>query len=257
MFDLLLPERWRTTPEVPLPPGRETYFTESKDHVRLAWKVSSVGERPEIATDAAAGFRLLAHGFNSPFEEVAFALWLRSRAIPTVLPLGIYRTGHHSLLHDWPYDTSRYRAHERFCLPDGSPVLEMRRNYITLWEHWHGPDPRADDEGYPAPPPLSAAGAVADGWLTADEASELAEGFYARLLEAGVEALRLLPAHLLVTRGDDGRLVRGRSGAIAARLCSFEFLRWVDPKTPSHSSADPASSRSVEGRAVAPAASET
>ena len=53
LFDLFLPERWRTTPQLPLPPSRETWSTESKDHVRLVWKVSSVGERPEIATRGA------------------------------------------------------------------------------------------------------------------------------------------------------------------------------------------------------------
>jgi hypothetical protein len=229
LFDLFLPERWRTTPQVALASSREAYFTESKDHIRLVWKVSSVGERPETATHGALGFRLLAHGYNSPFEEVALAHWLRRQGIPTVLPLAVYRTGHHSLLHDWPYDTSRYRSHERFCTPDGMPALEMRRNYITLWEHWHGPDPRVDGGSLPAPAPLDAAGAVVDGWLTAPEASELVRDFRARLVQAGVEALRLVPAHLLVTRGDDGALLRNGGGAIAARLCDFDFLRRIHP----------------------------
>ncbi len=229
LFDLFLPERWRTTPQLPLPPSRETYSTESKDHIRLVWKVSSVGERPEIATRGAPGFRLLAYGINSPFEEVALAHWLHHQGVPTVLPLAVYRTGHHSLLHDWPYDTSRYRSHEDLRMRDGAPVLEMRRNYITLWEQWHGPDPRAD-EGDPSPySPLDAARAVAEGWLTADEASELVRDFRTRLLSAGVEALNLLPAHLLVTRGEDGALLRDETGAIAARLCDFEFLRGLGP----------------------------
>jgi hypothetical protein len=225
LFDLFLPERWRTTPQLPLPPSRETYSTESKDHIRLVWKVSSVGERPEVATRGAPGFRVLAYGVNSPFEEVALAHWLHRQGVSTVLPLAIYRTGHHSLLHDWPYDTSRYRSHEGLQMPDGTPVLEMRRNYITLWEQWHGPDPRAD-EGAPSPySPLDADRAVAEGWATADEASELVRDFRTRLLAAGVEDLNLLAAHLLVARGEDGALRREESGAIAARLCNLEFLR--------------------------------
>ncbi|MGD8898401.1 MAG: hypothetical protein PVJ73_20405 [Acidobacteriota bacterium] len=229
LFDLFLPERWRTTPQLPLPPSRETCSTESKDHIRLVWRVSSVGERPEVATCGAAGFRLLAHGVNSPFEEFALAHWLHQQGVPTVLPLAIYRTGHHSLLPDWPYDTSRYKSHEDLRMPDGAPVLEMRRNYITLWEQWHGPDPRADEGDLPPYLPLDAARAVEERWLAADEAARLVTGFRTRLLSAGVEALNLLPAHLLVTRGDDGSLRRDETGAIAARLCDFQFLRGTPP----------------------------
>ena len=228
LFDLFLPERWRTTPQLPLPPSRETWSTESKDYIRLVWKVSSVGERPEIATRGAAGFRLLAHGVNSPFEEVALAHWLHRQGVPTVRPLAVYRTGHHSLLHDWPYDTSRYRSHEDLRMSDGTPVLEMRRNYITLWEQWHGPDPRADEGELLPYAPLDAARAVSEGWVTAGEASGLVSGFRTRLLGAGVESLNLRPAHLLVTRGEDGALLRDGKGTIAARLCNFEFLCGVE-----------------------------
>jgi hypothetical protein len=228
LFDLFLPERWRTTPQLPLPPSREAYSTDTKDHIRLVWKVSSVGERPEVATRGGAGFRLLAFGVNSPFEEVAFARWLHRQGVPTVLPVGIYRTGHHSLLPDWPYDTSRYESHGSLRMPDGAPVLEMRRNYITLWEQWHGPDPREDRGDVPPGPPLDAARAVGDGWATADEISELMWSFRGRLQAAGVEPLNLVAAHLLVTRGEDGGLRRDEGGKIAARLCNFEFLRSVD-----------------------------
>jgi len=230
LFDLFLPERWRTTPQLPLPPSRETYSTESKDHIHLVWKVSSVGERPEVATRGAQGFRLLAYGVNSPFEEFALANWLHRQGVPAVLPLAIYRTGHHSLLPDWPYDTSRYESHEDLRTAEGAPILEPRRNYITLWEQWHGPDPRADEGGAPPHSPLDGDRAVAEGWATADEMSKLVQDFRMRLLAVGVEDLNLLAAHLLVTRGEDGALRRDDHGALAGRLCNFEFLRGLGPE---------------------------
>jgi hypothetical protein len=71
-----------------------------------------------------------------------------------------------------------------------------------------------------------------EGWLTADEVSQLVRGFRTRLLTAGVEDLNLQAAHLLVTRGDDGALRRDETGAIAARLCDFEFLRGLGAADP-------------------------
>jgi hypothetical protein len=229
LFDLFLPERWRTTPQVALPQASEAHFTESKDNIRLVWIVSSVGERPNIAIHGAAGFRLLYHGHNSPFEEVAFSRWLRTRGIPTILPLAIYRTGPLSLLNESPFDTSRYRTHEHLRAADGTPILQMRHNYIALWEHWHGPEPGADQEGSSPAEVFDAGQALEQGWLTRDESAALIEEFEGRMLEAGVEALGLLPSQLLVTRHTDGGLRRDERGRIAARLCRLSFLRWLAP----------------------------
>jgi hypothetical protein len=229
LFDLFLPERWRTTPQLALPQSQETYTTESRDNIRLVWTVSSVGERPQVATLGAAGFRLLTHGYNAPFEEVALARWLLRQGIPTTSPIAVYGTGYHPALHESPFDSSRYTRHEQLSTAEGTPVLERRRNYITLWEQWHGPDPEPDEAGGSPLAPLDAQQALEQGWLTAAESTELVRSFEARLLRAGVEALRLLPAHLLVARDTDGRLRRDAQGEIAARLCRFEFLRWLGP----------------------------
>jgi hypothetical protein len=229
LFDLFLPERWRTTPQLALPQSQETYSTESKDNIRLVWNVSSVGERPQVATLGAAGFRLLTHGYNAPFEEVALARWLLRQGIPTTSPIAVYGTGYHPALHESPFDASRYRRHEPLRTAEGTPVLERRRNYITLWEQWHGPEPELDAAGGSALAPLDAKQALEQGWLTAAESTELLRSLERRLLRAGVEALRLLPAHLLVARDTDGMLRRDAQGEIAARLCRFEFLRWLGP----------------------------
>ncbi len=141
LFDYFLPERWRTTPQIRFLEIHETYFTTSKDNIPLVWKVSRVGERPEVAAFGADGFRVLAYGFNSPFEEVAAAWWLRRRGIPTILPRAIYRTGHRSQLDESLFDPSRYQTHAAFPALDGEPVLEARRNYITIWDYWNGREP--------------------------------------------------------------------------------------------------------------------
>jgi hypothetical protein len=228
-FDLFLPERWRTTPQCPLPQSAETWSTITKDNIPLVWTVSSVGERPQIATHGPAGFRLLTHGFNAPFEEVAFARWLLRQGIPTTLPAAIYATGYHSLPSAAPFDTSRYRKHEHWRTVDRTLILEVQRNYITLWEQWHGPEPGPEDGGGSTVAPLDAQQATEEGWMTEGESADLVQSFEERLRRVGVEALRLLPAHLLVTRQTDGTLRRDEDGQIAARLCHFTFLRWVGP----------------------------
>jgi len=227
LFDYFLPERWRTTPQIRLLETHETYLTRSRDNIPLVWKISRVGERPEVATLGTEGFRLLAHGFSSPFEEVAMARWLRRRGIPTILPRAIYRTGHRSQLKESLFDLSRYRRHAEMRTPDGAPILETRRSYITIWDHWNGPDPLADDEDTSVFRSLDAAQAVERGRLAGSEAAALVAQFKERLDDLGVEALRLVPAHLLVSIGPDDKLLRDACGRFAARLCNFQYLCWA------------------------------
>jgi hypothetical protein len=229
LFDLFLPERWRTTPQVALPQSPETYSTESKDNIRLVWTVSSVGERPPTATLGAAGFRLLSHGYNSPFEEAALARWLLRRGVPTVLPAAIYQTGHHSLPNESRFDKSRYWSHQGLRTADGTPILDAHSNYIGLWEEWHAPEPRSEIPGESLRVPLDARQALEHEWLTPAECETLVKGFEERLLAASVEPLWLGPQHLLVARLTDGSLRRDPHGRVAARLCRFEFLRWLGP----------------------------
>lgn len=246
VFDLFLPERWRTTPQIRLWENHESFLTTSKDNLALVWKVSRVGERPETAAFGSGGFRVLAHGFNSPFEEVAMALWLLRNGIGAILPRAIYRTGHRSKLDDACFDPSRYRSHQSLQSGD-EPLLERRRNYITIWDACCGPQ-------------LGAPGAKALlrslncdearrlGLLTSRSMQEVLERVRAQLRAAQLEPLRFLPSHVLVLQNSEGGLAR-EDGEVAARVCNFLYLRWTGSVP--LGSAEP--QRSAQGRSVSPA----
>jgi hypothetical protein len=226
LFDYYLPERWRTTPQIRLFENHETYLTTSKDAVRLVWKVSRVGEYPESAAFGPEGFQLLAHGFNSPFEEIALAYWLRRNGVRTILPRAIYRTGHRSQLKESLFDPSRYQSHKDLRSPDDEPILEIGRNYVTIWDQWDGPVHLDDETEASVYRSLNAAQAVERELVPDDESSNLAIEVGDRLEELGIEVARLRPEHLLLSIGPDHELVRGDEGALEFRLCNLQFLSW-------------------------------
>jgi hypothetical protein len=226
LFDFYLPERWRTTPQIRLFDNHETYLTTSKDAVRLVWKVSRVGEYPEIAAYGPNGFALLALGFNSPFEEVGLAYWLRRNGVRTILPRAVYRTGHRSQLKESLFDPSRYRSHRGLRSPDGEPILETGRNYVTIWDQWDGPVHLDDETEATVYRSVNAAEAVDRGLLAFEEGVELAAAVGRRFDAIGIEAPMLRLEHLLLSIGPDEQLVRGDDGEPDFRLCNLQFLRW-------------------------------
>jgi hypothetical protein len=226
LFDYYLPERWRTTAQVRLFENHESYLTTSKDAVRLVWKVSRVGEYPEVAAYGPEGFQLLARGFNSPFEEVGLAYWLRRHGVRTILPRAIYRTGHKSQLKESLFDPSRYQSHRDLRSPDGEPILETGRNYVTIWDQWDGPVHLDDETEATVYRSINAGEAVERSLVTADESENLVRAARDRLDELGVEAPRFPPEHLLLSIGPDQELVRKDDRAPDFRLCNLQFLRW-------------------------------
>lgn len=93
LFDYFLPERWRYTPGKKLSATSETHYTLTKDNIHLVWKLSRVGEKPEVNPSTQAGAMVLAHGFNSPSEEFSMAMDLARQGIPTIYPRAIYMSG--------------------------------------------------------------------------------------------------------------------------------------------------------------------
>lgn len=226
LLDYYLPERWRTTPQIRLRDVHETFVTTSKDGIPVVWKVSRVGEQPEAAAFSARGFRVLAEGINSPFEEVAAAWWMHRRGLPVALPRAIYRTGHQSHLDESIFDSSRYRSHARLRTPDGDPILEMHLNYITIWDYWNGTDPASEDDEAAEFRTVDLAQAAERGLLDVSEVNDLVAAFRERLEHEGVDVYRLDPEHLLLSLEPDDAPRRDENGVPHLCLCNFLYLRY-------------------------------
>jgi hypothetical protein len=228
LFDYFLPERWRTTDQVKFVDTHDTFFTTSKDEIRLVWKVSRVGERGEVAAFGADGFRLLAFGFNSPFEEVSLARRLRRHGLPTIEPVAIYRTGSRSKLSESIFDGNRFKTHAQLLACDGEPLLVPHHNYVTVWEHWNGPqtEPPPPDAEEVVLRSLDLARARSRGLLDAGEAGAVLGRVRERLTDIGVEVIRLDPTHVLVALAADDTILRDDTGLPEICLCNFQFLSW-------------------------------
>ncbi len=228
LFDYFLPERWRTTDQIKFVDTHDTFFTTTKDEIRLVWKVSRVGERGETAALGAAGFRLLAFGFNSPFEEVSLACRLRRSGITTIEPLAVYRTGTRSKLSESVFEQKRFKSHAHIRACDGESVLVPHHNYVTLWEHWNGPEvalphPEAERAVFRS---LNLAHAVARSYVEPREADALMSWMGGRLAGLGVDVVRLSPTHLLVALNADDTPLRDEAGRPRTCLCNLQFLSW-------------------------------
>lgn len=225
LFEYFVPERWRTTPQLRFGHARETFFTTSKDGLRLVWKVSRVGEPPRSAAFGLSGFQVLAQGFNSPFEELALAWWLGRRAFPVTVPCAIYRTGSRSQLPESVFDPSRYRSHADLRAIDGSLALEPLRNYITVWDFWGRSEDDAEDAAAAVARSVNLEQALDRELLDRDAAAAVLDDLAGRLERLGVEVLRLQPSHILLSLADGSTLATDEEGRLDACLCNFEYLR--------------------------------
>ena len=225
LFDYFLPERWRRTPRQSLSDTAQVYHTKTKDDVQLVWKVSPVGDPAQPAHVPAA---VATHGYNSPFEEFAFAFQLAEAGVPATYPRAIYMLGHHSTLPPEALDPRRYESHRDLRMPDGAPVLQRERNYITIWGYWNGTDDAVAGEELRRDHCRGINGlqALAAGRIDERQLQAATEKMARLLAAAGVESCGLLATHYLLTLSPENELVRDPDGTLAVRLCNFEFLRW-------------------------------
>ncbi len=225
LFDYFLPEKWRKTPRTKLSVVNEIYETITKDNIHLVWRASRVGELPDMDPFKDDERRILAYGYNSPFEEAALAMELSARGIETTYPRAIYMTGETSGLSAGLADDRRYHTHASLHMPDGTLALRRDHVYVLIWGYWNAPDEmlaRHDEDLYTG---INALGAYRKRLLGEETYLRLMQATRDRLTAVGVEDISLRGNHLLLSLDRHGNLVTDRDGLPTVRICNFELLR--------------------------------
>jgi hypothetical protein len=226
LFDYFLPEQWRRTPRTRLSSIDQIYETVTKDNIHLVWKVSRVGQYPDLDPFRDDERAIIEYGYNSPFEEVSLNMELNAAGVAVTYPRAIYMTGTRSQLAESIFDPSRFETHADVRAPDGEPILRRHHDYMILWGYWNGPDEllAVKDENYYDG--ISALNAYRSGRI--DEATYFRVMQHGRDLLAGVgvEDLNLRGTHLLLSVDRSDRLVMDpETGLPTVRVCNFELLR--------------------------------
>ncbi|MGP8021583.1 MAG: hypothetical protein ACLPRE_11435 [Limisphaerales bacterium] len=225
LFNYFLPERWRRTPKKKLSSHNQVFRTSTKDNIYLVWRVSRMGDPPWLSHPEMNQNAVHEHGFNSPFEEFAFALELSRRGVKTIYPRAIYMTGSNREAGRQAADERRFVALANLLTPEGEPVLQKGRNYITIWGYWNGPDEllaAQDDHHYTA---MNAKYACANHLISEKVMEELMRSKAGKLAQCGLEDLNLKPDHLLISFDPEQKLVLDSTGKPEVRLCNFELVR--------------------------------
>jgi len=225
LFEYFLPEKWRKTPRKRLSVARKVYYTLSKDGIHLVWLRSSVGKKPLVDPLVVNEKAVLAHGYNSPFEEVSLCMELARKGIDTIYPRAIYMTGRMPEIPTDLVDDSRYQSHAALQTPEMHPILARHHDHIIIWGYWNGPDEllaAKDEELYRG---IDAFTAREEGRITQEEYARVVQATEQRLSEAEVEDLNLRGSHLLLSLDRSGRLAVDQQGIPVVRICNFELLR--------------------------------
>jgi hypothetical protein len=170
--------------------------------------------------------RILRHGFNSPFEEVALALELNNKGIATIYPRAIYMSGSKTSVSDSDCDHSRYQSHANLLAPDRpESVLLPNRGYIIIWGYWNGTDEMLatyDGEYYTA---ISALSAYRRRLISKFTYLALMDTVKQKMLAVGIEDLNLRGTHILLSMNSANTFVTDSTGLPKTRICNFELLK--------------------------------
>ena len=225
LFNYFLPERWRRTPNKKLSSRNQTFYTRTKDNIHLVWKISRMGDAPWLKNPEAHEEEVRNYGFNSPFEEFAFALEMGRHGVQTIYPRAIYMTGRQRGSARQVADERHYDGLADFLTPDGEPVARKDRDYITIWGFWNGPDEvlaAQDGKFYQA---INVKRAFAGKLISEQTMAELTQMMSRRLSGCGFDDLNLRPHHLLISFDPAQKLVLDSMNKPEVRLCNFELIR--------------------------------
>jgi hypothetical protein len=231
LFTYFLPERWRRTPKESLSNSNQVFKTRTKDNINLVWRVSRMGDTPLLAGESLPRPEVLEYGFNSPFEEFAYALEMGRAGVRTVYPRAIYMTGHKAGAPRSIADHRRYAQLASLRTPDGGPAISEDHEYLTIWGFWNGPDELLALHDGPYYRAVNAEQACAQGLISQESLAELICRVRNRLQRAGFEHLNLAPAHLLISFNPENKLATDTLGKPEVRLCNFELVRRLPPKS--------------------------
>lgn len=227
LLDYFLPEKWRRTPRTKLSNVHQIYHTITKDAVHLVWRVSRVGERPDMDPFVESERRILLHGYNSPFEEMSIAMELARNGIETTYPRAIYMTGHRSDVSSNLTDMSRYESHASLITASGHPILSQNHDYIMIWGYWNGPDEVLAEKDEVVYQGVDALAAYRDERITEEVYMRVMKRTKEELAAAGFEDLSLRGNHLLLSFHKSGELARDDDGEPLVRICNFELIRRI------------------------------
>ena len=225
LFDYFLPEQWRETRRIKLAVFDQVFRTTTKNDIHLVWKVSRVGEIPDMDPFDESEQRIIDHGYNSPFEEVALALELEGRGIPSTYPRAIYMASSKSEMHESLCDERRYESHKGLLTPGHQPILKKNHDYIIFWGYWNGPDELLalkDESPYEGVDVLFA---YRKGLVDKGIYLHLMELMKAQLLSLGIEDLNPKGNHILLSVDRSDNLARDALGIPEMRLFNFELLQ--------------------------------
>ncbi len=228
LYDYFLPERWRHFPKTKISVYSEMYHTVTKDGVHLVLQASRVGQQPDMDPFREDEQKILSYGYNSPFEEVAFAVELANKGVASIYPRAIYVSEAKTELSSNLFDGSRYSTHESLLTPDGEPILKPNRDYIIIWGYWNGPDEKLADKDGDYYEGIDALRAYKENLIDQNMYFNLLRMMRERLGAVGVEDLNLRGNHVMVSRDSRGGLVLDSQHFPEMRLSNFEFLKKVE-----------------------------
>jgi hypothetical protein len=233
LFDYFLPEKWRHVNRTRLSKYHDIFHKMSRDGINLVLKTSKIGLKPDADPFNEHGRKILEHGFNSPFEEIAFALELNSKDLPSIHPRAIYMTGSIAIISEEDTDDSRYVSHADILIPEKKEcILKKHHDYIIIWGYWEGSDKMLAvfDGNYYIP--INALNAYRHDVISKNTYFTIMEQIRDKMFMAGYENMKLRGSHILLALDENRKIVLGKEGLPLTRICNFEYIKRIEPFEP-------------------------